>query len=350
MKFLSPMIRFELKETAFVLPPSPPISNFDIFKHFPRTAGHSESFQKKMAAMIAQEFDFHQRYWSHCPWETLDEASETSETLAANALAKLFSAYPEKTVDAFVLGSTTNTRYSGSQATSVLGKFEITCPAYDFKAGCSTSLAAFSLAYGLMALGYKKVLVCCAETMSKIIDPNNEKTWLGVADGAAALLFEHSDSGRFCIEKNLFSTDGRYVDAYTTRGQLPPTATTLEKDGYFLRGDEQLLKQLAEEQYDAMLELLFKEIDKNEIQWIIPHQVNRRLINELIARHDLHHAQLLWDADKIGNIGGASISYTLSRAIHEGLFNKTGKILMMSVGGGLSFATQLLSYTLEEPL
>lgn len=341
------MLRFDLKEAAFVVPSTSPISNFDVFKHFPRTADLSEAVQIKMAEMITQEFGFHQRYWVHLPWNALDDASETSESLAIKVLATLFDSYPEQAIDAFILGSTTNTRYSGSQATSVLGKFAITCPAYDFKAGCSTSLAAFSLAYGLMALGYSKILVCCAETMSKIIDPDNEKTWLGVADGAAALLFEHSDAGRFCVEKSLFSTDGRHVDAYTTRGQLPPTAHILENEGYFLRGDDHLLRDLAQEKYTEMLDLLFKDIDKSEIQWIISHQVNRRLIDELIERYMLHHAQLLWDADKIGNIGGASIAYTLARALQEGRFNKTGKILMMSVGGGLSFATQLVSFTYE---
>jgi 3-oxoacyl-[acyl-carrier-protein] synthase-3 len=345
MNILSLGIRFNLTKASCALPSGDAISNLDIFKYFPRTADKSLSFQQKMSDMVGLEFGFFQRYWTHLPWKSLDEATETSETLAVKALSKLFKSHPDTAVDAFILGSTTNTRYSGSQATSVLGQLALCCPAYDFKAGCSTSLAAFSLAYGLMALGYQQVLVCCAETMSKIIDPDNEKTWLGVADGAAALLFELSDEGHFCIEKSIYSTDGRYVDAYTTRGQLPPTLLTLNQEGYFLSGDEQLLKQLALEKYTAMLDALLDEVDKKEIKWIISHQVNRRLIIDLIQRYGLHHAKLLWDADKIGNIGGASISYTLARAINEGLFNEQGRLLMMSVGGGLTFATQLLSYT-----
>lgn len=344
MKILSPNLSFNIISAACALPKGPAITNLDIFKHFPRTANRSIEFQNKMAEMIGQELGFKQRYWAHKPWEPLDDARENSETLARNALTKLFSSAADDDVDAFIFGSTTNTRYSGSQATSVLGAFEICAPAYDFKAGCSTSLASFSLAYGLMASGYKRVLVCCAETMSKIIDPDNEKTWLGVADGAGALLFEQAYDGDFCIEKSLFSTDGRYVDAYTTRGQLPPTEHILLTDGYILQGDESLLKALALEKYTAMLDALFKTVDKEDIRWIIPHQVNRKLIHDLIEHYGLGHCKLLWDADRIGNIGGASIAYTLARSFNDNTFKNKGKILMMSVGGGLTYATQLLSF------
>jgi|GEM_PF-2172795 len=344
MKILSPNLSFNIISAACARPKGPAITNLDIFKHFPRTAKRSIEFQNNMAEMIGKELGFNQRYWVHKPWQPLDNATENSETLAKDALTKLFSSTSDEVIDAFVLGSTTNTRYSGSQATSVLGAFKICAPAYDFKAGCSTSLASFSLAYGLMGLGYKRVLVCCAETMSKIIDRDNEKTWLGVADGAGALLFERADDGDFCIEKSIFSTDGRYVDAYTTKGQLPPTEQILSTDGYFLQGDETLLKTLALEKYTAMLDALFETVDKEEICWIIPHQVNRKLIHDLIQHYGLGHCKLLWDADKIGNIGGASIAYTLARSFNDNIFENKGKILMMSVGGGLTYATQLLSF------
>lgn len=342
IQFLSPNLRFNILGSNHVLPSGSAISNVDILKNFPRTATKPLSFQQKMAQMITKETGFEKRYWVHKPWQSLDDATENAETLAIKALSSILESKP--TIDAFIMGSTTNTRYSGSQASSVLGQFNYIAPAYDFKAGCSTSLASLNFAYGLMHLGYKNTLICCAETMSKIIDPTNEKTWLGVADGAAALLLEANQQGQFCVEKTFFSTDGQYVDAFTTKGTLPPTPTTLEQDGYFLQGDEALLKDLAVEKYTAMLDQLFSEVDKAEISWIIPHQVNLNLTKMLIEKYQLQHCQLLWDAKQIGNIGGASILYTLTNALKNNTFNKDGKILMMSVGGGLSFAMQVLSY------
>ena len=342
MKILSPDLSFNISKTARALPSGDAVTNLDIFQKFPRTADKSISFQQKMADMITQELSFKTRYWVHKPWLSLDLAIENAETLAVNCLKKMSNL---SAVDAFVMGSTTNTRYSGSQATSVLGHFGVTVPAYDFKAGCSTSLAAFSMAYGLMMLGYERVLVCCSETMSKIIDPDNEKTWLGVADGAAALLFERAENGQFCIEQSIFSTDGRHVDAFTTKGMLPPTESILSEDGYFLQGDDALLKQLAQEKYTKMLDALFENEKPDNIRWIIPHQVNRQLIDELITKYGLEHCELIWDADEVGNIGGASIAYSLAGAFKKRVFDEKGKILMMSVGGGLTFAAQVVSVT-----
>ncbi|TAL61522.1 MAG: 3-oxoacyl-ACP synthase, partial [Legionella sp.] len=251
---------------------------------------------------------------------------------------------PQST-QAFLLGSTTNKRFTGSQAAAVLGEFGIDAPAYDLKTGCSTSLSTLHLAYALMALGYEKILLSCAETLSKVVDPQNEKTWIGLADGAAALFLEKHAQGVFTIEKSFFSTLGQHVEAFTTHGVFPPTHEQIDSPGYHLQGDENLMKELAYKQYRAMLKAMLPGTkEKQDITWIIPHQVNFKLIEEILAENELTHAQVLWDADQIGNIGGASITYTLARAIEEKCFTKPGKILMLSVGGGLSYAAQVLQY------
>jgi len=344
MQILKPGIQFNIKAAARAWPDGMPISNLEILQHYPRTAEYSLAVQQTIAKKVYEDLGFNTRYWAHKPWQELSHAVETSESLAVKVLEKIFTIMNPETVDAFLLGSTTNQRYTGSQACGALGAFNLSAPAYDLKAGCSTSLATLHLAYGLMFLGYKNILVSCAETMSKVIDPDNEKTWLGVADGAAGLWIEKTENGHFKVEKSFFSTDGAYVDAFTTRGILPPTPNELETAGYYLQGDETLLKELALSRYELMLKhLLPTEKDKAEITWIIPHQVNRNLIDGLIEKHGLQDSTLLWDADKMGNIGGASILFTLARAVEENLFNKPGKILLMSVGGGLSYAAQIIS-------
>lgn len=345
MDVLKPNIRFNISAASRALPKSGPITNLDILQNFPRTADKAQGFLTKFAEKIGEEFGFYTRYWCHKPWELLDNSRElTAESLAIQALDQLAPDLLAKT-QAFLLGSTTNKRFTGSQAAAVLGTFNITAPAYDLKTGCSTSLSSLHLSYALMALGYQNVLVSCAETLSKVIDPNNEKTWIGLADGAAALLLEQTPKGSFTVEKSGFSTNGVFVDAFTTQGVFPPTHQQIDNPGYHLHGDEQLLKELAYQQYTEMLAaLLPNSQDKKDIRWIIPHQVNRNLIESLLSENQLQHAKILWDADSIGNIGGASILYTLARAVEEACFDKPGKILLMSVGGGLSYAAQVLQY------
>ncbi len=346
MGILKPNLRFNIKASSRVLPESGPITNLEILQNFPRTSDKPLSFLEKFAEKIGEEFGFHTRYWCHKPWESLDQSrNQTAESLAISAVKNLLQHYKPEHIDAFLLGSTTNKRFTGSQAAAVLGELGITAPAYDLKTGCSTSLSTLHLAYALMAFGYNNILLSCAETLSKVIDPENEKTWIGLADGAAALFLEKDERGSFTVEQSFFSTDGRFVEAFTTQGVFPPTHEQLDTIGYHLLGDENLLKELAYSRYTEMLSnLLPTDKDKEEITWIIPHQVNRKLTEQILSEHKLSNKIILWDADTIGNIGGASITYTLARAVEDTIFDRPGKILMMSVGGGLSFAAQVLSF------
>lgn len=351
MDVLHPNLRFNVSAASHVLPDSAAITNLDILQKFPRTADKSLAFQKQFADKIGQEFGFHTRYWSHNPWDSLDKSRHlSSECLALSAVKKLLPFIKPESIQAFLLGSTTNKRFTGSQAAGVLGEFGLDAPAYDLKTGCSTSLSTLHLAYALMSLGYKNVLLSCAETLSKVIDPDNEKTWIGLADGAAALFLEHHEQGAFCIEKTAFSTDGRHVNAFTTQGVFPPTHEQIDTLGYHLVGDETLMKTLAYEKYNQLIaQLLPTESDRKAITWIIPHQVNRKLIDQVLYENQVTNKTILWDADTIGNIGGASILYTLAKALEEKRFDRPGKLLMISVGGGLSYAGQVLQYN-PQPL
>lgn len=346
MNILKPDIRFDISAASRIVPDSGPITNLEILQHFPRTAQQSPAFLEKFAEKIGEEFGFYNRYWCHKPWESLDASRTlTAESLAASAVKKLMATRKPEHIAAFLLGSTTNKRFTGSQAAAVLGELGLNAPAYDLKTGCSTSLSTLHLAYALMSLGYKNVLVSCAETLSKVIDPKNEKTWIGLADGAAALFLEQSDTGAFKVEKIFFSTDGKYVEAFTTQGVFPPTQEQIDSVGYHLVGDEALLKELAYKKYSEMItHMLPTQQERDEITWVIPHQVNRKLIDVLLDEHQLKNKLVLWDSDKIGNIGGASIAYTLARAVEEKVFDRSGTILLMSVGGGLSYAAQVLQY------
>lgn len=345
MDILHPNIRFNITAASRVLPDSPPITNLEILQNFPRTSSHNPTFLAKFAEKINEEFGFNTRYWCHKPWESLDSSKElTAESLANRAVQQILTQVAKKP-QAFLLGSTTNKRFTGSQAAAVLGQLEIDAPAYDLKTGCSTSLSTLHLAYALLALGYENVLISCAETLSKVIDPQNEKTWIGLADGAAALFLEKNDAGPFTVEKTFFSTDGKHVEAFTTQGVFPPTHEQIDTVGYHLIGDEAVMKELAYTKYNNMLaNLLPTAVEKDEIKWIIPHQVNRKLTEQVLQEHQITNKIVIWDSHHIGNIGGASVLYSLARAVEEHIFDRPGKILMMSVGGGLSYAGQILQF------
>jgi 3-oxoacyl-[acyl-carrier-protein] synthase-3 len=342
MKILKPNLTVKIEAVGRAWPEGAPISNAELLKHHPETADKPDALLEQLGERVARAYGFRTRYMTRKPWEKPSPKEESSESLAEKAVRQVFARNPKVKPEAFLLGSTTSRRYSGSQATSVLGKFGIEIPAWEAKAGCSTSLATLHLSQALMKQGYDSVLVACAETLSKVVHPGVRETWFGLADGGAAIAFKKvATKGDFKILRTVYSTDGTLVDLYTTPGDLPPTAETLAAHGYAMAGDATQLKDHAKKRYLEMIKaLLPSKKERAAVKWIVPHQVNRLLTDEVIQEMGLA-GEVLWDSDKFGNIGGSSVLFTLARAIEEKKFKKGDTIFFMSVGGGLSFAAQV---------
>ncbi|HSP80659.1 MAG TPA: 3-oxoacyl-[acyl-carrier-protein] synthase III C-terminal domain-containing protein, partial [Myxococcaceae bacterium] len=181
----------------------------------------------------------------------------------------------------------------------------------------------------------------CAETLSKVINPEVGETWFVLADGGAAIwLQREEEEPDFEVLQSFYATDGQLVDMYTTPGKLPPHQEALDKGGYFLFGDGTRLREEALRRYLFMLERLFpggRGLER--ISWLIPHQVNRGLIDEVCQRSGLE-ARRVWSAERFGNLGGTSVVFSLAEAWEQRLFSPGDELLLMSVGGGLSFAMQ----------
>ena len=339
---MKPNLSIKIEGVGRAWPEGAPISNVDIFKHHPETQDKPEKFLEELAERVGRAYGFRQRYMTRKPWGKPNPAKEeSSESLSCRAVKEILDKYPKYKPDAFLLGSTTTRRYTGSQATSVLGKFGLEAPAYEIKAGCSTSLASLHLAQALMKQGYDSVLVSCAETLSKVVHPEIRETWFGLGDAGAAIAIKKvKTKGHFKILRSTYSTDGSLVDLYTTPGDLPPTKEILETHGYALVGDGAKLKEYAKTRYLEMVQAMLTKKERASLKWIIPHQVNRLLTEEVIQETGLS-GEVLWDSDVFGNVGGTSILFTLAKAIEEKRFKKNDTIFFMSVGGGLSFASQL---------
>lgn len=339
MKVLHPQLTFGVGGVGWAFPGDRPVSNAELLARSNNEA-LSPKVQAALDIRIAQTFGFKTRYLAHWPNEALRDDEMHSEGLAAQAVKEALA--DERNVEAFILGSTTSRRFSGSQATGVLGKFNIEAPAYEIKSGCSTSLASLHLAQSLMLFGYTNVLVSCAETMSKLADPDVRESWFGLADGAAALWLNQQGYGpRFKVQSTVFSTAGTLADLYTTRADLPPTMERVAAGGYYLKGDAAEMRMHAHRYYLKLIDaVLPSPTSRKNIQWIIPHQVSRALIDEVMVETGLK-GEVLWDSEEVGNIGGASVLYTLCRAIKAEMFRAGDQILLMSVGGGLSSAAQL---------
>ena len=345
MKIIEPHLHFRFIGFGRAWPEGPAVSNMDLLKTHPTFKDFGETKLRMMSDRIAKEIGFSTRYLSHMPGTPFKSTEETTETLATKATRQAVGSKAQD-IEVFIHGTTTTRRYAGSQASSIMGSLDVVCPAYETKAGCSTSLACLHMAYSMLNFGYKNVLVTTAETMSKVAHPEKRDDWFGMADGAGSVWIEKSDekNAQVKVLKSLFSTNGKLVDLYTTPGDLPPRQEEIDKNGYFLNGNAQVLRQHAKEHYLKMLNaLLPTEAEKKSIRWIVPHQISR-VLSEEVKKEVGFEGEFLWSADKFGNIGGSSVIFTLAEGLENGIFKSGDRVLLMSVGGGLSFAAQLWDF------
>ena len=346
MKVIENNLPIKILGTGTSLPSNPPVSNIDILKLLPENKQLSDLELEKKSKDLKERYGFSQRYMVRMPEihtipDDIKNKEETSEDLSLKACKHAIAQTNEMAIEAFIHGTTTTRRYTGSQSTSILGKCNSKAPAFEIKAGCSTSLVSLHAAWGILSLGYDNVLVSCAETESKVINPQMPATYYILADGGAAVWIEKNETEPdFVIIKSMYGTDGTLVNLFTTRGTLPPLKSHIDSLGYVLSGDGKRMKMEAINAYKKMIEtMLPDESSRKHIKWIIPHQINKSIIDEACMLTGLS-GEYIWDSFDIGNIGGASVLYSLAKAIKDNKFVSGDEILLMSVGGGLSYAIQ----------
>ncbi len=185
-------------------------------------------------------------------------------------------------------------------------------------------------------------MVVCSETMSKVINPDIIDTWFGMADGAACIWLKrtNADAG-FEVETMLLGSDGRHADLFTSASPLPPHHLTGKAGGYALAGNPGEMKGLAQHYYRSMLDAYAGTgADLRQVRWLIPHQASRSMIEGVCASMEFT-PEILWSADQYGNMGGASVLFSLAKNLEQDRFRRGERIMLISVGGGLSYAMQV---------
>lgn len=343
MKLIRPEININILGSATNLPKDCKYTNSELLSFDPKAKFLPQFARDKLSKSILKKFGFEVRHMIRKPGMT-PTAPEwlNNESFSKETIKKCY-ADSSKDIDLFVHGTTTTSRYTGSQATSILASVGQRSPAIEMKAGCSTSLASlYTATLGLMA-AHDNAMILCTETLSKVVNPKDRETWFGLADASSALWIEKTkQGGDFKLLAMTYGTNGDYVDMFTTRGELPPNKQDLEENKYVLTGDGSKLKILSEEHYIKMYKLFSDNFEMSEIKYLIPHQVNAALIKNLVSNHfQMPNIEVLKSSPEVGNIGGSSVLYTLTDNIEKKTFDSGDKILLMSVGGGLSYSMHL---------
>ena len=250
-------------------------------------------------------------------------------------------------IDLIVVGTTTPDLIFPNVATIVQERLGIHgCPAFSIEAACTGFIYALAVTDKFIRTGATKcALVIGAEVITKLVDWSDRSTCVLFGDGAGAVIVKPSE------EEGIISThlgaDGQYRDLlYYPVG----VSSNLEKAGIveeariLMKGNEvfkvavKTLGNVATEALEA------NGIDKSELDWLIPHQANLRIIQATAKRLDLPMDKVIQTVQIHGNTSAASVPLALDVAVRDGRIKRGQLLLLEGFGGGFTWGSILLRY------
>ena len=271
--------------------------------------------------------------------------NETTTDLAFNAAVKAIEAagIENREIDLIIIATTTPTRIFPSTASLVQERLGISgCPAFDIQAVCTGFIYALTVADKFIKSGSaKNALVIGAESLSRIVDWSDRNTCVLFGDGAGAVVLQASE------ETGILSThihsDGKY-NGLLSVPTGPGSMDTDAKPYIEMQGNDvfkiavRTLSSIADETLSA------NNLSKKDIDWLIPHQANIRIIAATAKKLGMSMDQVVVTVDEHGNTSAASIPLALDVAVRDGRINRGEILLLEAFGGGFTWGSVLLNF------
>jgi len=266
---------------------------------------------------------------------------------AANNLIEKSNINP-KEIDLVIVATATPDLPVASTAAYVATKIGATNAfSYDLQAACSSFLYGISTASSYIESGrYKKVLLIGADKMSSIIDYTDRATCIIFGDGAGAVLFEPNTENLGFQDEYLRSDgNGREFLKIDAGGSiLPTTAETVKNRQHFVHQEgKTVFKFAVSNMADVSEKMLTRNhLTKDDIQWLVPHQANNRIIEATAKRVGLESDKVMVNIHKYGNTTSATLPLLL--ADYEQQLKKGDNIIFAAFGGGFTWGAIYLKW------
>lgn len=217
--------------------------------------------------------------------------------------------------------------------------------AFDLSAACSGFIYGLATATSLITAGmYKHVLVVGAECLSRITDYTDRNTCILFGDGAGAVVLGEVPQGRGFRSFQL-GADGAGGELLKVSGggsRLSPEGEAAKGHHIQMAGSE-VFKFAVRIMGGAAEEALHKAgLSKEDIDLLIPHQANIRIIQSALNRLELSEEKCMVNLDKYGNVSAGSIPIALAEAVEEGRIQEGDTIVFVGFGGGLTWGASVL--------
>ncbi|MFI2741671.1 beta-ketoacyl-ACP synthase III [Zhouia sp. PK063] len=222
--------------------------------------------------------------------------------------------------------------------------------AYDLQAACSSFLYGMSTAAAYIQSGrYKKVLLIGADKMSSIINYKDRTTCIIFGDGAGAALFEPNEEG-LGLQDEFLRSDGIGRDFLHIKagGSLIPTTEQTVKENlhYVFQDGKTVFKYAVSNMANVAAKIMERnQLEESDVQWLVPHQANKRIIDATANRMDLPSEKVMINIDKYGNTTSATLPLLL--ADYESKLKKGDNLIFAAFGGGFTWGSIYLKWAYD---
>ena len=249
--------------------------------------------------------------------------------------------------------ATSNPDYRFPSTASVIAHgcgMEKKCYAYDIQAACAGFIVAAYEANAYIKAGlYKKVVVVCTEKMSSMLNYQDRATCPLFGDGAAAALIEPTEDTTLGFIDGVFHVDGSGLEhlVYKAGGSVRPTSqATLDAGEHFLYQEGRAVYRHAViDMLTATQDIMSRNrLTCDDINWLVPHQANLRIIEAVGDRLKIDPAKVLVNIEYVGNTSAASIPICLDQ--HRDKLRKGDKLVLTAFGAGFTWGAEYLVWAI----
>lgn len=264
---------------------------------------------------------------------------ETTASMGAQAAREALNAagLAPDNVDMIVLATTTPDRIFPGTACHIQRELGTpVCPAFDVQAVCSGFIYGLDIARRfIMTGGGDTVLVIGSEVLSRIVDWSDRSTCVLFGDGAGAVVLQARD------EPGILSThlhaDGRYDHLLQVSPEVNGAFIEMKGNEVF-RMAVNTLGRIVDETLEA------NQMDRHEVDWLVPHQANHRIIAATARKLDLPMERVVVTVDRHGNTSAASVPLALNQAVRDGRIQPGDVLMLEAFGGGFTWGSALIRY------
>jgi 3-oxoacyl-[acyl-carrier-protein] synthase-3 len=277
-----------------------------------------------------------------------DETTATLATAAAAQAIKRAGLTPGD-IDLLIVATASPEQplpHTGAFVGDALG---LRCGSFDLAAACAGFVYELVVGASMTQIGYEHVLIVGAETLTRIIDPEDRTTLVLFGDGAGAAVLRRTAGDAPSLLGWDLGCDGSaagLLEIPAGGSRRPASAETIAERGHYLKmqGQEVFRRAVRAVVDSATATLGRAGVEASAVNWFVPHQANARIIDAAANRLGIAGDRLLVNIDRYGNTSSASIPLALFEGVEDGRVRNGDLVLCSGFGAGMTWASALLQW------